>query len=594
MPARLRPILVTLGLLLSSVPELEAAHNLLFSEHPIASSGMYFPEYVFAADMDNDNDLDVLATSLGLPNRLVWFENTGGSDRFGSQQVIDAPWEYAPSVVRADLNNDDEPDMLSIEYADGTIAWYANEGGTLGARQEIGPVAAGYWSLFAEDLDNDGDLDVLAASIDDGTIVWYANTDGQGSFEFRQTINTAADGSWSVFVLDLDNDGDPDVLAAGYADGSIAWHANTDGKGAFGPRQVIYSAEDGAASEFQVDLDNDGDLDVLAASTASDSGQGTIFWQENTDGLGALGRQQVIATSLYGACSVFAADLDNDGDMDVLSAALMENKIAWYENLYSRPVAKAGDDRTVQEGVKVTLDGSGSSDTSGAIPWSWVQTDGPDVTLRSPNTARPYFNAPQVDAAGAKLTFTLTITNSQGITASDSLDVTVTNQPKAPVAKAGDDRTVAGGTAVSLDGSASEAGEGSITAWAWAQSAGTPVTLIDADKATASFTAPEVGGADETLSFTLTVTNSAGLSSSDSLTITLQDSAGGDDSGGSGDDTGGGETGGSSNVDSVGSGSSSGGGGGCALSPSAGLGLDWLLLLAPAVLARLRRPRRAS
>ena len=50
-------------------------------------------------------------------------------------------------------------------------------------------------------------------------------------------------------------------------------------------------------------------------------------------GGGTFGSRQVITTSALGAYSVYAADLDGDGDADVLSASLIDHKIAWYENL---------------------------------------------------------------------------------------------------------------------------------------------------------------------------------------------------------------------------------------------------------------------
>jgi hypothetical protein len=67
-------------------------------------------------------------------------------------------------------------------------------------------------------------------------------------------------------------------------------------------------------------------MDVLSASEDDDK----IAWYEN-NGSGNFGTQQIITTAADGAQSVYAADLDNDGDIDVLSASY-DNKIAWYEN----------------------------------------------------------------------------------------------------------------------------------------------------------------------------------------------------------------------------------------------------------------------
>ena len=74
---------------------------------------------------------------------------------------------------------------------------------------------------------------------------------------------------------------------------------------------------------YAADLDGDGDIDILSAS----EGDAKIAWYENTDGAGTFGPPHVITTSW--ASSVYAADLDGDGDNDVLSAG------AWYENLGS-------------------------------------------------------------------------------------------------------------------------------------------------------------------------------------------------------------------------------------------------------------------
>ena len=123
-------------------------------------------------------------------------------------------------------------------------------------------------------MDGDGDRDALSASQVDDTIAWYENLDGRGSFGPRQVITTLADLAASVFAADLDGDGDPDVLSASFFDDTIAWYENTDGAGSFGPQQVITTLASGATSVFSTDVDGDGDRDVLSASQGDD----TIAW----------------------------------------------------------------------------------------------------------------------------------------------------------------------------------------------------------------------------------------------------------------------------------------------------------------------------
>jgi len=97
----------------------------------------------------------------------------------------------------------------------------------------------------------------------------------------------------------------------------------------FKPEQhvIVQSETNGPTSAYAADLDGDGDLDVLSASAEDDK----IAWYAN-DGTGQFDSQQVITTAAVGAQCVYAADLDGDGDLDVLSASYEDGKIAWYEN----------------------------------------------------------------------------------------------------------------------------------------------------------------------------------------------------------------------------------------------------------------------
>jgi hypothetical protein len=75
----------------------------------------------------------------------------------------------------------------------------------------------------------------------------------------------------------VNGDGSPDALSASYDDGKIAWYENVDGIGGFGPQEVASTLADGAFSVAAADMDGDGDMDLLSASKLA----GRIDWYEN-------------------------------------------------------------------------------------------------------------------------------------------------------------------------------------------------------------------------------------------------------------------------------------------------------------------------
>ena len=74
------------------------------------------------------------------------------------------------------------------------------------------------------------------------------------------------------------------------------------------------------------------------------------------------------------------------------------------------PVVSAGPDQIVDERTLVVLAGSGSDPDGDVVSFAWTQTAGPPVTLTSTTVANPAFAAPEVNAAGAVLTFKLAVT----------------------------------------------------------------------------------------------------------------------------------------------------------------------------------------
>ena len=301
------------------------------SENIVASLDQ--TQWVRAADLDGDDDMDVLA--LSAPSDLiVWYENLDGLGTFSSQKIISTNVDLPKAIIAADIDGDNDMDVLSASWFDNKVAWYENTDGqgNFGTQQIISSSALTTFSVYAADIDGDLDMDVLATSGGDKRLYWYENLNGLGNFGPGQIIVETPNfgGFVYIFAIDIDGDDDMDVLSAEFGGNRLAWYENTDGLGSFGPQQVIDAAADGANMIFAMDLDGDTDMDVLSALAVEDE----IVWYENLDGLGGFGSKQIIAsTDVAQPRDVFAIDLDGDTDMDVLSASLVDDKVAWYENL---------------------------------------------------------------------------------------------------------------------------------------------------------------------------------------------------------------------------------------------------------------------
>jgi hypothetical protein len=176
----------------------------------------------------------------------------------------------------------------------------------------------------------------------------------------------------------------------------------------------------------------------------------------------------------------------------------------------------------MDENQVVTLNGSNSIDPDGTIAsYQWTQTSGTPVTLSNSASAQPTFTAPYVNPEGATLTFSLTVTDSQGLTSTDSCIINVVWVNDPPVADAGDDQNINEGQQVTLYSIDSIDPDGTIAAWQWKQISGTPVTLSSSTVAQPTFIAPYVNQEGASLTFELTVTDSQGLKSSDSVIINV-------------------------------------------------------------------------
>ena len=149
-----------------------------------------------------------------------------------------------------------------------------------------------------------------------------------GDFAVAHPIASNFDGALSVSSADVDGDGDLDVLGMATEADDVTWWENEGGDGSTWTLHLIDGNFDGAFTVHAADVDGDGDVDVLGSAETADD----VTWWENEGGDGSTWITHLIDGNFDGAFCVYSADVDGDGDMDVLGAALNADDVTWWEN----------------------------------------------------------------------------------------------------------------------------------------------------------------------------------------------------------------------------------------------------------------------
>lgn len=230
-------------------------------------------------------------------------------------------------VQTGDLDNDGDADVVAILYEgtnSGRISWFENDGnGNFGGENLI--LSSTWPTLCVADVNNDGYADILTTN--DTYIFWHKN-DHAGGF-VQHEVGRCRDVD-AIGVMDFNEDGHLEVIGSAYQCSMFAWFEN-DGAENF-TRHVIEDPYYGEANgpTKTADLDGDGDIDIVIISPVGRY----LHWWENDGGSPPSFTQHVIQSPYNTFVRTFdwLIDMDKDGDIDILTTAGGENSVDWWEN----------------------------------------------------------------------------------------------------------------------------------------------------------------------------------------------------------------------------------------------------------------------
>lgn len=185
-------------------------------------------------------------------------------------------------------------------------------------------------SIDVVDLDGDGDLDILTTSSGVARVRWL-ESNGDSSRPALTSHDIGFSGcSPSVIPVDLDGDGDLDLLTPAPCDRMVLWFENTGSDPLSFSFHSLARNVDRPCSAIPADLDGDGDQDVISVAY----GEPGITWYENDGGMSPGFAPHTIDASSPIACGATAADLDADGNLDIVAttASGYEEALFWYRS----------------------------------------------------------------------------------------------------------------------------------------------------------------------------------------------------------------------------------------------------------------------
>ncbi|MEO6348270.1 MAG: T9SS type A sorting domain-containing protein [Aquaticitalea sp.] len=259
---------------------------------------------------------------------------------FAPIQNIDPNTGFEPyEIASGDLDGDGDIDivMATYDYNDGVplqdyIKWYKNDGiGNFTIETTVSSTIRWVDGLIVANIDGQFGLDIIATSAIQNQVVYFLS-DGSGGFGSEVVIDGALNGPGEVVAGDINNDGNIDIATMSYDNNRTVWYSG-DGTGNFILEADIENGSTkGAYYIDTADMDGDGDLDMLIGfyNTQSIEIYYNQYIESGTMTVSWIKDTVSVSTGNSAILKVGFADVNNDGIMDVFKVDNVSGNVAWY------------------------------------------------------------------------------------------------------------------------------------------------------------------------------------------------------------------------------------------------------------------------
>jgi len=293
-------------------------------EKQVIDSSFLQAHEVFVWDLDKDNKMDVIGAS-AQGDIVAWWRNDGGSPVKWTKQNIGTSFNGARSISAGDIDGDGDNDVAGAALLSNEIAWWRNDGGNPIDWTKF-PIATnfnGAHKVCLFDLDGDQDLDILGTAYMSNQIAWWRNDGGDPVEWIKIPVTTNFNTALISYPQDIDLDGDIDVVGTSQNFRQVAWWSNEDSNSYVWDKKIIKISYQGVWPLYIGDLDNDGDFDIVSGAFDLDR----INWWENslyssdfqaepTSGEVPLQIQFTDLSNLSQTIISWEWDFNNDGTID--------------------------------------------------------------------------------------------------------------------------------------------------------------------------------------------------------------------------------------------------------------------------------------